>query len=212
MDATQTTRQLGRSFLRVPTICFGGNVFGWTLDEAASFAMLDQLRERNLLFIDTADVYSRWAPGNSGGESETILGRWMASRRCRTEVILATKVGAEMGPGQEGLAPVHIASAIEASLRRLQTDYIDLYQAHFEDSRTPIDETLDAFSRLITEGKVKVIGASNYSVEGLEQPSRSPRPKEFRATKAFRPSIICMSVQSLRPGWREPVFLRVSAC
>jgi len=136
----------------------GGNVFGWTMDEAASFDLLDRAVDAGLNFIDTADVYSSWVPGHTGGESETILGNWFKKTGKRDQVILATKVGIE-----KGLAPNYIQEAVEDSLRRLQTDYIDLYQAHKDDPKTPLEHTLGAFDRLIQQGKVRFIGASNYS-------------------------------------------------
>ena len=155
--------KLGKSELQVPTICLGGNVFGWTVSEADSFRQLDAALEAGLNFIDTADVYSRWAPGHQGGESEAILGKWMATGNKRSNVILATKVGIDMGEGKKGLNPAYIQQAVEDSLRRLQTDYIDLYQAHKDDEETPLEETLAAFDKLVQQGKVLHIGASNYS-------------------------------------------------
>jgi aryl-alcohol dehydrogenase-like predicted oxidoreductase len=160
-------RELGRSGIRVPKFCFGGNVFGWTANEKRSFELLDALLEHGLNFVDTADSYSHWAPGNRGGESETILGRWFASRGNRGKVILATKVGSSMGAGEPCLSPSHIREAVEASLRRLQTDYIDLYQSHYDDPKTPQEETMRVYAELIAEGKVRAIGASNFSAERL---------------------------------------------
>ena len=158
-------RNLGRTGLQVAPLCLGGNVFGWTADEPTSFAVLDAYAEAGGNFIDTADVYSRWIPGNRGGESETVLGRWMQARGNRAEMIIATKAGNPMGdrPNQGGLSRQWIMRAVEDSLRRLQTDYIDLYQAHIDDGRTPLDETLRAFDDLVRAGKVRYIGASNYS-------------------------------------------------
>ncbi|WP_147198831.1 aldo/keto reductase [Pantoea sp. MBD-2R] len=162
-------RSLGRSGIQVPTLTFGGNVFGWTIDQPTSFSLLDALVEKGLNFIDTADVYSRWAPGNQGGESETIIGNWLKQSGKRDKIVLATKVGMEMGPNKTGLAPAYIRQSVEDSLRRLQTDYIDLYQAHRDDSDTPLQETLATFDALIKEGKVRAIGASNYSAERLAE-------------------------------------------
>jgi aryl-alcohol dehydrogenase-like predicted oxidoreductase len=159
--------KLGKSDLEVPVLCLGGNVFGWTLPEADSFRQLDAALEAGLNFIDTADVYSRWAPGHVGGESETILGKWLAKGGKRSNVIVATKLGLDMGDGKEGLKPDYIEQAVEASLRRLQTDYIDLYQAHKDDEKTPLEETLSAFDKLVRQGKVRHIGASNYSAARL---------------------------------------------
>ena len=154
--------KLGKSDLDVPVICLGGNVYGWTVAEADAFRQLDSALEAGLNFIDTADVYSRWAPGHKGGESETILGKWLARSGKREEVILATKVGMDMGDGKKGLKAAYIEQAVEDSLRRLQTDYIDLYQAHKDDAETPLEETLGAFDKLVRAGKVRHIGASNY--------------------------------------------------
>ncbi len=160
-------RQLGRSGLGVAPLAFGGNVFGWTADEATSFALLDAFVDAGFNLIDTADVYSRWVPGHAGGESESIIGRWLRASGKRDRVVIATKVGKEMGPGQSGLSRAYIRSAVEASLRRLQTDRIDLYQSHDDDAATPIEETLGAFAELIREGKVRAIGASNFSAARL---------------------------------------------
>ncbi|UCJ16379.1 aldo/keto reductase [Pseudomonas sp. MM211] len=146
-------RTLGQSGLQVSPIAFGGNVFGWTLDEAQSFAMLDAIVDNGLDFIDTADMYSAWAPGHQGGESESIIGKWLKRSGKRERIVLATKVGMEMGHGGKGLKADYIQKAVEDSLKRLQTDYIDLYQAHQDDADTPLEETLGAFSRLIaTQG------------------------------------------------------------
>ncbi len=165
MNATR--RKLGNSGLEVGPLAFGGNVFGWTADEATSFKLLDAFVAAGFNLIDTADVYSRWAPGNQGGESETILGKWLKRSGNRNKVIVATKVGMEMGPADKGLSKAYIFRAVERSLRRLQTDHIDLYQAHKDDEGTPLEETLEAFGELIKEGKVRAIGASNYNAERL---------------------------------------------
>ncbi len=162
-----STRELGRSGLRVAPLAFGGNVLGWTADEATSFRVLDAFVGAGLNLIDTADVYSRWIPGHQGGESETILGKWMQRRRNRSRVIIATKVGVEMGPGEQGLSRAYILRAVERSLERLQTDYIDLYQSHRDDPGTPIEETLGAYAELIRQGKVRAIGASNFTADRL---------------------------------------------
>lgn len=162
-------RALGRSGLTVPPLAFGGNVFGWTVNEDDAFSILDALVDSGLNFIDTADMYSRWAPGNRGGESEVIIGRWLAKTGRRADVILATKVGMEMGPGAQGLSPAYITRAVEDSLTRLQTDYIDLYQSHKDDPDTPIAETLGAYARLIEQGKVRAIGASNFTAVRLSE-------------------------------------------
>lgn len=163
------TRQLGDSGITVPRLTFGGNVFGWTVDEKSSFSLLDALVENGLFFIDTADVYSRWVPGNQGGESEAIIGKWLKQSGKRDRIVLATKVGMELSPEKTGLKPAYIRQAIEDSLRRLQTDVIDLYQAHRDDEQTPLADTLKAFDSLIKEGKVRAIGASNYSAARLQE-------------------------------------------
>src|ERR1700683_3174239 len=155
-------RKLGSSGIEVPAIMLGGNVFGWTVNESDSFRLLDAAFDAGLTFIDTADVYSRWVPGHVGGESESILGKWFARSGKREDVIVATKLGMDMGDGKQGLAPSYIQQAVEASLKRLQTDRIDLYQAHKDDDKTPLEDTPAAFDRLIEQGKVRFIGASNY--------------------------------------------------
>jgi aryl-alcohol dehydrogenase-like predicted oxidoreductase len=160
-------RRLGKSELQVAPLCFGGNVFGWTADEAMSFRLLDGFVAAGFNFIDTADVYSKWAPGHHGGESETIIGDWLKRRGRRDDVVIATKVGSEMGPRKKGLAKDYIARAVEDSLRRLGTDYIDLYQSHRDDPDTPVEETLAAYGALIEAGKVRAIGASNFTPERL---------------------------------------------
>lgn len=163
-------RRIGRSGLTVAPFCLGGNVFGWTADEDTSFAILDRFVEQGFDFIDTADVYSRWAPGHSGGESEAVIGRWLAARPgARDRIVLATKVGMDMGEAGKGLSAAHIERACEASLRRLQTDRIDLYQSHLDDADVPFEETLTAYDRLVRAGKVRAIGASNYEAGRLSE-------------------------------------------
>lgn len=154
---------LGRSGLQVSRLCFGGNVFGWTIDEATSHRLLDGFIDAGFNFIDTADVYSKWHEGNRGGESETVIGNWLKNRGNRDKVVIATKVGSDMGDGEKGLSKAYIHRAVERSLRRLQTDYIDLYQSHWDDPAIPVEETLSAYADLIKAGKVRVIGASNFS-------------------------------------------------
>jgi aryl-alcohol dehydrogenase-like predicted oxidoreductase len=169
-------RSLGRSSLQVSPLCLGGNVFGWTADERTSFAILDGWVEAGFNFVDTADVYSKWAPGHVGGESETVIGRWLKQGGGRREkVVIATKVGFEMGEGKGGLSAKWIRQAVEDSLRRLQVDCIDLYQAHVDDDKTPLEETLEAFAQLIKAGKVRAIGASNYSAARLAQALETSR-------------------------------------
>lgn len=162
-------RKLGRSGLEVSPLAFGGNVFGWTADETTSFKLLDRFVDEGFNFIDTADMYSKWVPGNKGGESETIIGKWLKKTGKRDKVVVATKLGMEMAPDKKGLSPAYIKSAVEDSLKRLQTDYIDLYQSHTDDAATPLADTLGAYEKLIRAGKVRVIGASNYSAERFEE-------------------------------------------
>ena len=161
-------RELGNSGIEVAPLAFGGNVFGWTIDEPTSFKLLDAFVDAGFNLIDTADSYSRWKEGNYGGESETIIGNWMKQRGNRDKVIIATKVGSDMGEGKS-LKKNYIFKAVEDSLKRLQTDHIDLYQSHFDDLSTPVEETMDAYAELVKQGKVKAIGASNLSIERLKQ-------------------------------------------
>jgi aryl-alcohol dehydrogenase-like predicted oxidoreductase len=162
-------RKLGNSGLQVAPLAFGGNVFGWTADEATSFKLLDAFVDAGFNLVDTADSYSRWVPGHQGGESEAIIGKWLNARGNREKVIVATKVGSDMGQGKKDLSKQWILREAEASLKRLQTDYIDLYQSHWDDLTTPIDETLEAYSQLVKQGKVRVIGASNLSAQRLRE-------------------------------------------
>ena len=161
-------RPLGHSGLSVSPLCFGGNVFGWTADEATSHALLDRFVAAGGNFIDTANVYSTWVPGHAGGESESIIGRWLKARGRPTDIVVATKVGMEMQGLAKGLTRAQIERGAEDSLRRLQLDCIDLYYAHRDDPDTPLEETLDALDRLVKAGKVRAIAASNYSAERLE--------------------------------------------
>jgi aryl-alcohol dehydrogenase-like predicted oxidoreductase len=162
-------RRLGRTDLHIAPLVFGGNVFGWTADEKTSFELLDHFIDAGFNGIDTADVYSIWAPGNSGGESEMIIGNWMKERNNRAKVIIATKVGSDLGGGKKGLSARYIESAVDASLNRLKTDYIDLYQSHLPDVSVAPEETLNAYARLIDKGKVRYIGASNFTAEQLHE-------------------------------------------
>lgn len=159
---------LGRTDLNISPVVFGGNVFGWTINEKKSFEILDHFIGSGFNFIDTADVYSRWVPGNDGGESETIIGKWLKNNNKRQEVIIATKVGSDMGQGKS-LRKDYIINAVEHSLSRLQTDYIDLYFSHFDDEDTPVEETLSAYETLIKDGKIRWIGASNFSADRLKE-------------------------------------------
>ncbi|MBJ6762306.1 aldo/keto reductase [Myxococcaceae bacterium JPH2] len=176
--------QLGTSALNVSPLCLGGNVFGWTATEPQTFAVLDAYAAAGGNFVDTADVYSAWIPGNSGGESETLLGKWMASRHNRANVIVATKVG--QLSGRKGLSAANIRAAAEDSLRRLKTDYIDLYYAHIDDG-SPLEETLGAFDALVREGKVRALGASNYSAERLAQALEVSRRNGLARYVALQP-------------------------
>ncbi len=160
--------KLGRSDISLPPVMFGGNVFGWTADEATSFKLLDTCMDAGLNAIDTADVYSVWARGHQGGESEIVIGNWLKKRGKRDDVIIATKVGAQMGSGDKGLSRAWIMKEVEASLKRLQTDVIDLYQAHRDDPGTPQEETMQAFADLVKAGKVRVLGASNFTADRLK--------------------------------------------
>ncbi len=180
-------KQLGHSAIEVPALCFGGNVFGWTADEQRSFELLDALLGSGLNFVDTADTYSHWAPGNHGGESETILGRWFKARGNRSQVILATKVGSPMGEGKQGLSSHYIRQAVEASLKRLQTDYIDLYQSHRDDEATPQAETLGVYAELIQAGKVRAIGASNFTAERLQSALEVSRKHNLPRYESLQP-------------------------
>lgn len=163
-------RPLGRTGLEIAPLVFGGNVFGWTVDQATSFALLDRFVDAGLNAIDTADVYSSWVPGNQGGESETIIGNWLKSSPGRREkTVIITKVGWAFGPDDKGLSAKRIMTAVEDSLRRLQTDYIDLYLSHCPDPDTPVEESLRAYETLIRQGKVKAIGASNHDAAQLRE-------------------------------------------
>ncbi|MGA9587033.1 MAG: aldo/keto reductase [Terracidiphilus sp.] len=180
-------RQLGAGGPEVPVICLGGNVYGWTLAEADAFRQFDAALDLGLNFIDTADVYSRWAPGHTGGESETIIGKWFAKSGRRKDVILATKVGMDMGDGRKGLKPAYIRQAVEDSLRRLQTEHIDVYQAHKDDEETPLAESLGAFDELMKQGKVRYIGASNYSGARLAEALETSRKNGLTSYISLQP-------------------------
>jgi aryl-alcohol dehydrogenase-like predicted oxidoreductase len=180
-------RKLGNSEIETEPLVFGGNIFGWTVDEPTSIQLLDAFLDAGFNFVDTADVYSKWKPGNEGGESEAILGNWMKQRGNRDKVIIATKVGIEMGPGKKGLGKDYILRAAEDSLRRLQTDYIDLYQSHTDDKETPLEETLEAYDQLIKQGKVRAIGASNYNGERLEEALKISEEKGLPRYESLQP-------------------------
>ena len=194
------TRTLGNSGLKVGPLAFGGNVFGWTIDEPTSFRLLDAFVEAGFHLIDTADVYSRWAPGNQGGESETIIGKWLKQSGKRDRVVIATKVGMEMGPDKVGLSRPYIIRAVEDSLKRLQVDHIDLYQSHKDDPGTPLEETLGAFGELIRQGKVRAIGASNYSAERLAEALSVSKNSGLPAYQCLQPHYNLMEREGFEAG------------
>jgi aryl-alcohol dehydrogenase-like predicted oxidoreductase len=180
-------RKLGNSGLEIAPLMFGGNVFGWTADEATSFELLDGFVGAGLNAIDTADVYSKWVPGHKGGESETIVGKWLKARGGRDKVIVATKVGMEMPGVGQGLRSAYIMQRVDDSLRRLQTDYIDLYQSHTDDKAAPLEETLSAYDRLINQGKVRAIGASNYDAPRLAEALGASSAKKLPRYETLQP-------------------------
>jgi aryl-alcohol dehydrogenase-like predicted oxidoreductase len=181
------TRKLGNSGLEVGLLALGGNVFGWTVDEPMSFRLLDGFVGAGLNLIDTADIYSRWVSGNRGGESETILGKWLKRNDNRGKVLIATKVGMEMGLGEKGLSRSYILQAVERSLQRLQTDHIDLYQSHLDDEATPLEETLGAYAELIKQGKVRAIGASNYTAARLAKALQVSKDNGYPSYQCLQP-------------------------
>jgi aryl-alcohol dehydrogenase-like predicted oxidoreductase len=181
-------RELGRSGIGVAPFAFGGNVFGWTVDKKNAFELLDVFSGAGFNLIDTADVYSTWVPGNQGGESETIIGQWIASRKNRDSVVIATKVGKPMGGDKKGLSKKYIRQAVEASLKRLQTSYIDLYQSHDDDQSVSMEETLGAFTDLIKEGKVRAIGASNFAVERFKKSLDTSKANGYARYETFQPA------------------------
>src|SRR5512146_395070 len=180
-------RKLGNSGLKVAPLALGGNVFGWTADEPTSFRLLDAFTAAGGNLVDTADVYSTWVPGHKGGESETVLGKWLKRGGNRRKVLVATKVGKEMGPDRKGLSKSYIVRAAEESLRRLQTDTLDLYQAHADDPETPLEETLAAFAQLVKAGKVRAIGASNYGEARLSEALAMSRRHGYPAFQCLQP-------------------------
>ncbi len=180
-------RDLGQSGLRIAPLVLGGNVFGWTIDQATSFSVLDAFVDAGFDCIDTADMYSVWVQGHRGGESETIIGQWLKRRGGRDKVVIATKVGLPMTPDRKGLSRTHILRSVEDSLRRLQTDYVDLYQAHRDDPDTPLDETLEAFTQLLQQGKVRAIGASNYGGRRLEEAQEVAKRRGFPRFETLQP-------------------------
>lgn len=180
-------RKLGNTDLQVYPITLGGNVFGWTIDEAQSFKVLDGFLEAGFNFIDTADSYSHWVAENKGGESETIIGNWMQARKNREQVIISTKVGSVVKTDKKSLAPKYITQCVEDSLKRLKTDYIDLYQSHFDDLETPIEDTLETYDQLIKAGKVRWIGASNFSAERLLKSLKLAEEHNLPRYQTFQP-------------------------
>ena len=199
------TRQLGNTQLHIPPIVFGGNVFGWTLDEKESFRMLDEVTEKGFTAIDTADSYSHWAPGNKGGESETIIGKWLKERGNRDKIVLATKVGSN--PGKEGrdVSKNYILKAAEDSLRRLQTDHIDLYFTHWDNEATPVEETLEAYDQLIKDGKVRYTGASNLSPERIRESLATSEENELAKYSVLQPEYSLMERKKFEEGYWELV-------
>jgi aryl-alcohol dehydrogenase-like predicted oxidoreductase len=180
-------RKLGKSAIEIAPLMFGGNVFGWTVDEAMSFKLLDGFVGAGFNAIDTADVYSKWVSGNKGGESETIIGKWLKARGGRDKLVIATKVGIEMPGIGQGLKKDYIIARVEDSLERLQTDYIDLYQSHTDDKSAPFEETLGAYSRLIEQGKVRVIGASNHEAPRLAEALKTSAAKKLPRYQSLQP-------------------------
>ena len=200
-------RKLGKSGLDISALVLGGNVFGWTADEATSFKLLDAYVAAGGNCIDSADVYSRWVPGHQGGESETVIGKWVKQRGNRDKVLIATKAGWEMGPEQKGLKKAYILQAVEASLQRLQTHTIDLYQSHLDDPGTPVEETLEAYAQLVKQGKVRVIGASNFGADRLGESLKASRQHGWPVYQSLQPHYnLCERAdyeQKLEPLCRE---------
>ena len=180
-------RKLGNSGLEFAPLAFGGNVFGWTADEAASFKLLDGYVDAGFSFVDTADVYSRWAPGNKGGESETVIGNWLRNGGKRDKVLIATKCGMEMAPDRKGLSRAHIVRSVDASLKRLNTDHIDLFQSHRDDPETPQEETLQTYGELIKAGKIRAIGASNFEAPRLAEAAAISKAKGLPRYESLQP-------------------------
>jgi aryl-alcohol dehydrogenase-like predicted oxidoreductase len=196
-------RKLGRSGLEVSSLAFGGNVFGWTADEATAMRLLDRFVDEGFNLIDTADMYSRWVPGHKGGESETIIGKWLKKSGKRDKVIIATKVGMEMAPDKKGLSPAYIQRAVEDSLTRLQTSHIDLYQSHTDDAATPLADTLGAYDRLIKAGKVRAIGASNYGAERFEEALAVSKQHHLPRYESMQPNYNLYDRADFEAGMQE---------
>jgi len=193
-------KKLGNTDLQTAPIVFGGNVFGWTLNEKESFRILDEFVDAGFNTIDTANVYSRWVPGNEGGESETIIGKWMKERGNRDKMTVITKVGSDMGQGHRDLSEKHILKAVEDSLRRLRTDAIDLYLSHWDDENTPVEETLGAYGKLIKAGKVRFIGASNLPPERLKESLNASMQNGLPRYEVFQPEYNLFDRQGFEEG------------
>ena len=200
---TLSKRKLGSSGLDIAPLVFGGNVFGWTADEATSFALLNAFVEAGFDAIDTADAYSRWVQGHSGGESEVIIGKWLKARGRRDDVKILTKVGSDMGQGHNDLSPAWIETAVEASLRRLQTDYIDLYQTHWPDPKTPQEETLRTLDKLVKAGKVRAIGTSNHSAEQVSEALAISNREDLAAYATIQPHYNLYSRDTFEGGLQD---------
>jgi aryl-alcohol dehydrogenase-like predicted oxidoreductase len=195
-------RRLGKSDLKVAPLVLGGNVFGWTADEATSFKLLDAFVAGGFNMVDTADVYSRWAPAG-GGASEIVIGKWLAQGGKRDKIVLATKLGSEMGEGMKGLSAKYMVEAVEASLKRLQTDYIDLYQSHRDDPETPQEETAEAFDRLVKSGKVRAIGSSNFTPERLKSALEISESKGLARYNSEQPLYNLYARQGFESGLQQ---------
>ena len=195
-------RRLGKSDLKVAPLVLGGNVFGWTADEATSFKLLDAFVAGGFNMVDTADVYSRWAPAG-GGASETVIGKWLAQGGKRDKIVLATKFGSELGEGMKGLSAKYMVEAVEASLKRLQTDYIDLYQSHRDDPDTPQEETAEAFDRLVKAGKVRAIGSSNFTPERLKSAIEISQAKGLARYNSEQPLYNLYARQGFESGLQQ---------
>src|SRR5581483_8976861 len=194
METAMQKRKLGKSGIEIMPLMFGGNVFGWTADEAMSFKLLDAFVAAGFDAVDTADVYSKWVPGHPGGESETIIGKWLKARGGRDKLVIATKVGMEMPGIGQGLRRDYILARVEDSLKRLQTDYIDLYQSHQDDKQAPLEETLGAYQKLIEQGKVRAIGASNYEAPRLAEALKTSAARKLPRYDTLQPLCVKESV------------------
>ncbi|RZM10092.1 MAG: aldo/keto reductase, partial [Pedobacter sp.] len=181
------TKRLGNTDLEVAPVTLGGNVFGWTADEKTSFEILDHFTGAGFNLVDTADVYSRWAPGNKGGESETVIGNWLKKTNKRDKIFISTKVGSDLGDGKKGLRKKYILEAVDSSLQRLQTDHIDLYQTHFDDVSVPVEETLQAYDEMVKAGKVRWIGTSNMTPERILESIAASKANNYPVYQTLQP-------------------------